>query len=119
MDKDLSFIVQVLAQQDDGERRFLGTGVLIAPDRVLTCKHLVMERDPCGNPTEITHQELRVNAEGSGPAVNVKSVVFHAELDLAILKLRSTLSASPPPFLVSVTEQVESQLFHLPWHVWA
>ena len=49
MNQRLEFIVRVGAGAPQEPPAFLGTGFLVAPDRVLTCRHLVQERQTAGH----------------------------------------------------------------------
>ena len=80
MDKSLSSIVRVLGQIDDQEAAFLGTGIAVTSNHVLTCKHVVMERDPEGNSIDVVRQNLVVQNGFSTTFARVTKVVLHPEL---------------------------------------
>lgn len=48
MNLALGFIVRVGSDPLDGAPAFLGGRFLVAPERVLTCRHVVQEQTPYG-----------------------------------------------------------------------
>lgn len=66
------------------DNTFLGTGVLVAPDRLLTCRHVI--EVPAG-------LEVRIN----GRTTEVLSTEEDTQADLALLQL-DTRFADPPPW---------------------
>lgn len=88
MNPALEFIVGVGSGALDEAPAFLGSGFLVAPDRVLTCRHVVQELTPYGQPTDAVRNAMVVQA-GDGPWVAVVDTVMAEATDLVLLTLRA------------------------------
>ncbi len=116
MDSQFPFIFCILDEHPDAAPEFLGTGVLMSPAQVLTCKHVVLEREPMGRLTETPRMQLRVqNPDGS--MYRARAQVVDPKLDLALLELEVAQTTKPPPFLWGITEALEVQLRAVPLRV--
>ncbi len=106
----LGFVLRILTTDVSQEPRFLGTGVLIAPDKVLTCRHVVEERDPSGHGTNRPLQELEV-VDTEQASVVVEDVRLASQWDLALLRLSTApLAVTAPPLLWGITLALEKRL---------
>jgi WD40 repeat protein len=106
MPGNLSFILRVL-----GDGQFRGTGVLVAPDWVLTCRHVVCERVPgTGEATDIVYEALCVET-CEGRQFRVEGApMLDAAWDLALFELEPALGIEPPPRLWGLTRALEGRL---------
>lgn len=104
-------VVRVFSGRDSGV--FLGTGVLAAPDWVLTCKHVMMETDPFGQPTDQPLANVSIRS-AAGERVDVARIVVDDELDLAVLLLERPLDIAPPLFVWGLTKAMESVIHSCP-----
>ncbi len=110
MANKLDFVLRVLAGELETAALFLGTGILVAPDRVLTCRHLVLDRDPMGRATDVLRSDLQVETS-DGRQVDAKHPPFmDPAWDLALLELEHPLGAEIPPFLWGLTRALEPSL---------
>ncbi len=113
MSQALGFIVRIGAGMLDGAPEFLGSGFLVASDRVLTCRHVVLERDPTGRLMNTPFQDLQVQDAGSD-WVAVKPSVIDPHWDLALLELTRPVKIEIPPFLWGITQALEAPLQAMP-----
>ncbi|MGD8713082.1 MAG: serine protease [Desulfobacterales bacterium] len=107
--REFGFIVRVLGSRGNTVPVFLGTGMLVAPEWVLTCKHVVFEEDPLGRLTDGPVYNFSVQS-GEGTQISARRPLTDPNWDLALLKLDSNLTADPPPLLWGITEAQEREL---------
>ncbi len=110
INQSLEFIVRVGVGASDGTHEFLGSGFLVAPDQVLTCRHVVQKQTPYGQSTEHVLTTPAVQA-GDGPWVPVVNTAVALTADLALLTLGTELAVpSLPPFLWGISQAVSERL---------
>src|SRR4051812_33296567 len=82
------------AARGGGQPRLLGTGVLVDPVRVLTCRHVVEGHDPASVVVEFPFA-----ADVYAPAVRVAEIRLaqHPHADVAVLDLAGELPAGVSP----------------------
>ena len=107
--REFGFIVRVRGGRVDTAPDFLGTGMLVAPDWVLTCKHVVLEADPLGRLTDEPVCNIRVQSS-EGTQIRARRPLTDPNWDLALLQLESGLTVDPPPLLWGITKAQESEL---------
>ena len=114
------FVVKIMSAG-----RFMGTGILLTPRLVLTCRHCCFDTQkeaedaratvpyPYPEPLQI------VTADRNHPPVTFVARADDRRLDLALLELASPFPLTDAPLLLSDfgTEQWEERLKPLPW--WA
>ncbi|MBI3328102.1 MAG: trypsin-like peptidase domain-containing protein, partial [Nitrospinae bacterium] len=110
-------IVRVVGGRSPAESAFLGTGMLVAPERVLTCNHVVREQDPWEGPTQVLIQNLWVETAAGRRVAVCQPPRLAPDLDLALLQLAEPLAADVPPFLSGLTEALVPTLQVLPLKV--
>jgi tetratricopeptide (TPR) repeat protein len=105
---DPNCVIPIFDGAEESQSRYLGTGVLISPTRVLTCNHVIVEKDSHRRPTSKLHQNFSVRdpqhrpipcqpgASQAGPAGGQTP-------DLAVLYLARPLQALAPPLLTQIT----------------
>ena len=105
------FVVKILSG-----RGFVGTGILLTPQLVLTCWHCCYLNSDTG---DYLRPELKVQDNSGGIFRSLTPRADLRRLDLALLELDFPLPLSAPPrFLCDFTvEQWEERLKPLPW--WA
>lgn len=79
-------IVRIQCIDANGTERFIGTGILVTSDHVLTCKHVVRERDPSGRVTDDYHHGYAVYIAECG-RIGAHSPIDDEQYDLALLVL--------------------------------
>jgi len=99
MESDGACVVRVLGGPDVDHLTFRGTGMLVAPAWVLTCKHVV------DGPLLSCVVET-----ATGQRVGVERLECAEGWDLALLKLTDELSGTIPRFLTGITRAVDFQL---------
>lgn len=108
----LDFIVRIFRIDDEQQPEFLGTGVVIAPDCILTCRHVVVEESlGAFYPEQATPTELlRIKTGDGNKALSIKEVITDKRWDLALLRLATPLNVTTPVFLKNITRQYSSYL---------
>ncbi|QTR49521.1 S1 family peptidase [Candidatus Thiothrix anitrata] len=79
---DLSDIIVSLWDGLPNQGTFLGSGVCIAPDKVLTAKHVI-----CPESGEVPAKSLKVGMVRRDPGMPIKEVKHHPDRDISLLTL--------------------------------
>src|SRR3954451_15884304 len=82
------------AGRDGGQPRLLGTGVLVDPVRVLTCRHVVEGHDSASVVVEFP---FAADVYAAGVPVAEIRPARHPHADVAVLELASELPAGVSP----------------------
>lgn len=105
------FVIRILGGEIDGELRFCGTGIIVAPKRILTCKHVVMERySDDGTVPNIMYQRIGIMIGSTTIMLEPSLIAIHATLDLALLEVSTRLRPEPPAFLQGIRGECENAL---------
>ena len=93
---DHGFIARVLKISPGGESEFLGTGIAITSDQVLTCRHVVVERDIRGLYADeaLAPEKVMIQYGDNTETITSREIITDTRWDLALLKL--TVSIAPP-----------------------
>ena len=116
MQTELGFIVRVLKISPKilplGQPEFLGTAIVIAPDQILTCRHVVVERDIRGLYAEapIDTEHLLIQYGNNAETIAPRDIITDTRWDLALLTLPSPITPAGPAFLHEVTWSHSSYL---------
>ena len=105
----VSFVVRVLGNGGSERLVFLGTGMVIGPRHVLTCRHVVLETAPFGQLTNAAYPTLLIELPDDR-RISVRSPLIDQARDLALLELVEPIDADIPPFLSNLTQAIESKL---------
>jgi hypothetical protein len=108
----LDFVVRIVLVDSQSEQAFpAGTGIVVAPDRVLTCRHVT---EVPGLPPGHENQNrmpadlwIRIDDE---PPVAVSDIKRHRDHDLALLTLDRALDITPAAFLYDLRPDLIPQL---------
>lgn len=120
MSRGLEGIVRVVGGTAPDRQAFLGTGMLVEPDCLLTCKHVVQETDPLGRPlapSRVLPYLVVESTAGQRVEVRPEESVIAPDWDLALLKLVAPLAGDIPPFLWGLTKALEPTLRATPLEV--
>lgn len=108
------YIFRIFGGTRSQQPAFLGTGFLVTPRWLITCKHVVME--PAfgqeGKPKLIQEQLLIQLNETIGTRIHVSSenVKFDDDFDIALIELPKPINVPYPQLVRRITRNVESFL---------
>lgn len=102
-------IVRIIVPRNGNGSSFLGTGIVVTPNHVLTCKHVVRERDPAGRMSDHQHSYLAVETD-TGTQVAAHHVVDDDLQDLSLLFLEHSVKSSPARILTRLARSTEPAL---------
>ena len=109
-----SYVFRIYGNTHDHVPTFLGTGFLIAPQWVVTCKHVVVEKAPYYGETQKRLQEqLFVQLEDSIDSrisIPHAKVKLHEDYDIALIELSNILDISYPPLVRGVTRALRERI---------
>jgi hypothetical protein len=97
------------------QRTFLGSGLLIAPDVVLTCRHVVQQPDGAGGYFD-DYIPVATQVGASGADVSGQVRAADNARDLALLRLTSASARPVVPFLTDLKGAAEVWLRDQPWY---
>ncbi len=100
LDHLIDYVVRIHGGLKDGEPIFLGTGMVIAPNWVLTCNHVAMEANPhTGEPSELPHECFFIQIDVTGKLIPARLHAHDRSSDLALLELGDSIAVNYPTFL--------------------
>lgn len=112
-----SFVLPIFQEGPGGAERLLGTGIVVAPNRVLTCRHVVHKRDAQGDISDTPVRKIRTRIGEGGEGIACKVVDFDRDRDLALLETKTHLEREPLGFLEGVTGEHVAPFRQLSWYV--
>jgi len=106
------------AAPDSGTSEFLGTGIVVASDCVLTCAHVVSERDGYGSISKTPIRTVVIRNSAEGRLVRCRVIYYSPDRDLALLKPIDPLNLPEPlSFLSDITSQHVARFRQFPWYI--
>ena len=108
--QSLDFVVRIQHQKSS----ILGTGILVAPDWVLTCRHVICEIDDYGKELRFyPEDQLRVKFDDV-TLIGIVETKLHPQKDLALLHLGYALDIDPAHFLKDLRLEREEHSVLIP-----
>ena len=104
----LDVVVPIFFNDGTESSLLLGTGLVVAPNRILTCKHVTQklgyDQHPIG---DYVAEQLSIRRAGS--ALAITRIEPHPDIDLALLSLDSSLDITPATFVRELTiDQIDA-----------
>lgn len=107
-------IVRIVGGNLGFSSKFLGTGFIVTPDWVLTCRHVVVEnyKDEKNWAKHKVREQLWVETDTVAISINIskKEVYLHPSLDLALVKLHPPVQAGQIFFLQHLTLDLQTEI---------
>jgi hypothetical protein len=109
--QELPFVVAIFARRECGSLEFLGTGTVIDPFTVLTCRHVVEDSESLDSAPEL--QPALVIRSVDDTYTEIAGGQLDPELDLAVLCLKSPLAVDPVVFATGLDQRFINHLDRL------